>query len=151
MTVRRLLAAMGMAFVAAALVALPALGATPRQIYQDYADNGRLDGHYSKADLQNALHDATVQAYGGGGIKPAVIQKLAKKPKVAVLGVGTQKLPTTPKTQKTAPTVQVLGTTKTTGTLPFTGAELTLFVVVGMALIACGVLLRLSSRKKVKA
>ena len=36
----------------ALLAASAASAATPTQIYRDYQDNGRLDGHYSVADLQ---------------------------------------------------------------------------------------------------
>ena len=51
---------------AAALIAAPgALAASPQAIYRDYADNGRLDGTYTKRDLQRALKNAAVQAYGG--------------------------------------------------------------------------------------
>src|SRR5262245_49824775 len=61
---------------AAALIsAQGVLAASPQQIYNDYADNGRLDGTYSQQDLKRALSSAVVQAYGKGsqgGLKPAV-------------------------------------------------------------------------------
>ena len=51
------------ALAGAAVVAVPgAFAATPQQIYKDYQD-GRLDGHYSKADLSRALKDAVIQGY----------------------------------------------------------------------------------------
>jgi hypothetical protein len=40
-----------------------------------------------------------------------------------------------------------LAATKTRGTLPFTGAQLTLFALVGLALLATGVLLRSTARQ----
>lgn len=44
-----------------------ALAATsPQDIYNDYADNGKLDGTYSSAELQAYLNDATVHQYGDG-------------------------------------------------------------------------------------
>ena len=49
--------------VATAVAAPGALGATPKQIYKDYADNGRLDQNYSSADLKRALKDAVVSGY----------------------------------------------------------------------------------------
>ena len=50
---------------AAALIAAPgALAASPQAIYRDYADNGRLDGKYTRSDLERALNNAVVQAYG---------------------------------------------------------------------------------------
>jgi hypothetical protein len=44
--------------------------------------------------------------------------------------------------------VAPVSTTRTRGTLPFTGAELGLFAVVGIALIACGLLLRTTARRR---
>ncbi len=41
----------------------PAAGATPPQIYKDLADNGRLDRHYSKADIDRALHAPSLKGY----------------------------------------------------------------------------------------
>jgi hypothetical protein len=41
-----------------------------------------------------------------------------------------------------------LAATKTAGTLPFTGAELTVFALVGLALLGGGFLLRLTARQK---
>jgi hypothetical protein len=119
------------AAVTALLLAVPAFAASPGQIYKDYADNGTLDGNYSASDLQRALKDASVQGYGS----PVVIIKIKQKPKPG--GVGGQKTPpsgTTPVPRK--------------GGLPFTGAQLGLFTVIGLALIGSGALLRLTGRKK---
>lgn len=41
-----------------------------------------------------------------------------------------------------------IGATKTSGTLPFTGAQLSLFLLVGLALVATGFLLRTTARTK---
>ena len=50
---------------AAALIVVPSgLSSTPTQIYRDYADNGRLDRHYSQSDMNRALKDAVLQGYG---------------------------------------------------------------------------------------
>src|SRR5438552_266105 len=77
------------AFVAAVAVGAPsALAATPQQIYKDYADNGRLDGHYSKSDLQRALHDAVIQGY-----KPTTSVAPAIKKKINQSGVAGANLP----------------------------------------------------------
>jgi hypothetical protein len=55
--------------VAMAFLVVPgALSATPAQIYKDYADNGRLDGTYSKSDLDRALKDAVLQGYGSPNV-----------------------------------------------------------------------------------
>jgi hypothetical protein len=41
----------------------PAAAATPQAIYKDLADNGRLDGHYSKSDINRALHSPSLRRY----------------------------------------------------------------------------------------
>jgi hypothetical protein len=113
----------------ALLLAVPAYGATPDQIYKDFADNGRLDVNYSKSELKRALQDATVQGYGS----PVVVAKMKQKKKPTG-GVAGKKNPP--------------GAVKAKGGLPFTGAQLGLFTVVGLALIGSGLLLRLTGRKK---
>jgi hypothetical protein len=68
-----LVAALAAMLVLASVVA----AATPTQIYRDYADNGRLDGHYSRADLDRALKDAVLQGYGNQNVQPALQQQLS--------------------------------------------------------------------------
>jgi hypothetical protein len=116
-------------FAAALALAVPAFGATPSQIYKDYADNGTLDANYSKADLTRAVHDASVQGYGS----PVVVAKMKQKKKPTG-GVAGRKSPP--------------GAVKAEGGLPFTGAQLGLFTIVGLALVGSGFLLRLTERKK---
>ena len=41
----------------------PASAASPQKIYRDLADNGRLDHHYSKRDINRALHMPSLQRY----------------------------------------------------------------------------------------
>ena len=59
----------GAALATVALVAFtaPAAAATPQQISQrifaDLADNGRLDGHYTRAQINNALHAPSLRGY----------------------------------------------------------------------------------------
>lgn len=40
-----------------------ASAATPQRIYRDLADNGRLDHHYSKRDINRALHMPSLRRY----------------------------------------------------------------------------------------
>jgi hypothetical protein len=127
--IRRALGRLIATFAVALLLAVPAFGATPDQIYKDFADNGTLDADYSKADLKRALHDASVQGYGS----PVVVAKMKQKSKPTG-GVAGKKTPP--------------GAVKAKGGLPFTGAQLGLFTVVGLALIGGGLLLRLTGRKK---
>jgi hypothetical protein len=43
-----------------------ASAASPRQIYNDYVQHGRLTHHYSKADLQRALSSTLMKGYSHG-------------------------------------------------------------------------------------
>jgi len=106
------------ASVALALGAGSALGATPQQIYRDYADNGRLDHKYSQADLQRALRDAALQGYPSVGVQGAVEQALGAR------------------------------AVKTNGGLPFTGLDLALLGAGGALLLVAGTGLRKLGRNK---
>ena len=127
---RRYFAVAGAA-VAAISIAVPvAFAATPKQIYRDFADNGRLDGTYSTSDLQRALKDAVVQGYGGPAskeLKPAIKKKLAQ-----VKGA---------KKTVSAPAV------KKSGGLPFTGFDLALISIGGVSLLGFGASLRRFARR----
>ena len=57
------------ALVIGLLMTTVALAATPQQIYDDYADNGKLDGHYTKAELQAYLNDSTLIQYANPAVK----------------------------------------------------------------------------------
>lgn len=68
-------------------------------------------------------------------------------PKAPTRGVeGANHTVRTPVTRSAAP----LATMKTRGTLPFTGAQLSLFLLVGLALLATGLLLRSTGRARQK-
>ena len=110
---RRLIVLAVLACAVGMVVAAPAaVAANPQQIYRDYADNGRLDQSYSKADLQAALKYAAAQGYPRVGVQGAVQQAL-----------GAQAV-------------------KTSGGLPFTGLDLALMAVGGLLLVAAGTTLR---------
>ena len=123
-----------------------ALAATPRQIYADLAQHGRLTQNYSAADLQRAAKDATVEGYGGVDVQNyrPVVQHAA-----AVKGVQATRVKSAP-ASRVAPTSQVLGAstapTRATGTLPFTGAQLGIYAALGVALLGGGLLLRRAGR-----
>jgi hypothetical protein len=120
------------ALAGAAVVGVPgAFAATPQQIIKDYADNGRLDGHYSKADLSRALKDAVRQGYDrptNNGIVPAIKTQVNKSSG----GVAGASLPAA----------------KKQGSLPFTGLDLTLMTVGGFAFLLLGGALRRFARNK---
>lgn len=50
------------------LMTTAALAATPQDIYNDYADNGKLDNHYTDAELRAYLNDATLHQYGNSTV-----------------------------------------------------------------------------------
>jgi len=129
---RRVLVLGVLACAVAVFTAVPvAFGATPQQIYKDYADNGRLDGHYSKADLSRALKDAVIQGYSkptSNGIVPAIKTQVNK----GSGGVAGAKLPAA----------------KKAGSLPFTGYDLGLMTAGGFAFLLLGGALRRFARNK---
>ena len=124
----RLLRFLGVGVMAALLAAPGALGATPREIYGDYADNGRLDQAYSRADLQRAARDALIQGYGGpnqGGLESEINERISQPAGVAAA--------------------------RQTGQLPFTGVDLALMAFGGGLLLLLGAGLRRAARSKAKS
>jgi hypothetical protein len=116
------------AAVVAAFAAPGAFAASSQQIYKDYADNGRIDGQYSRADLQRALRDVQVQGYGKPSVSaglPAAIQK----------SLGAQG--------------GLASTGHPTGGLPFTGFDLALMLLGGLGLLTLGAGLRKLGRSKI--
>lgn len=51
-----------------------ALAATPQDIYDDFADNGKLDNEYTDEELRAYLNDANLHMYGD----PTIIGPLDK-------------------------------------------------------------------------
>ena len=119
----------------AAVLAAPAGAATPAQIYKDFATHGKLTQHYSQTALKATLRDASVEGYGNPTVIVLLKPVIQKKLHPGTTGVlGAQKTVARP----VAASAQ--------GTLPFTGMQLTLLVLVGGGLLASGLLLRVSAR-----
>lgn len=143
-----------------------AFAATPQEICADLAD-GHVDGTYTNAEWTAYFNDPTIQGYGCGGIAPPVTPATQVPsgivPVTVVVGVkgarhtvsgpgatptaGVQGAQHTVKTPVTKSAVAPLSTVKVSGTLPFTGAQLTLFALVGLALLATGLVLRSTGRR----
>jgi hypothetical protein len=118
-----------LATCAAILVGAPgALAATPADIYRDLADNGELNGTYTRAEMRAFLQNAPVQGYGNAVVTPGAA--------VVTLGAA-----------DAAAADPVDADVVTVGALPFTGADLGVLGAVGGLLLVGGVLLRVSARK----
>jgi len=115
---RQLKVALAAAVAALMLAFIPAASAASvDQIVQD-AKDGRIDGVYSKSDLNAALDSPVLKTYGGKNGVEAVRSAL-----------GTQ-------TEGTSGA----------GDLPFTGAEMVTFIVLGSSLLIAGFVLRRADR-----
>lgn len=79
---------LGVVVATALLFVTGAFAATPKQIYRDYADNGRLDGKYSKADIDRALKDAVLQGYGNPNVNVGLAQSAAAAGKAGLPFTG---------------------------------------------------------------
>ena len=106
------------AIAALLLVFVPmASAATVDQIVQD-AKDGQIDGAYSKSNLNAALSSPLLKTYGGKNGVDAV---------KSALGTQTE-------------------ATSGSGDLPFTGAEMITFALIGSTLLVAGFVLRRSGR-----
>jgi hypothetical protein len=111
--------------LAAGMLTGTAAGASPRDIYLDFVQHGKLSGQYSRAELEAALKDALVEGYGapaGAALTPAVQGKLRE---VGVLGAHSE-----------------LPRARAAGVLPFTGVDLGLIALGGTGLLLLGAALR---------
>jgi hypothetical protein len=115
--------------VVALLGAPAALAATPEQIYRDFAQDRKLDGPYSVADLEAALQSPILQGYPEGAVttelRPAIQRQVAAQQ-------------------------QPLEEAVERGGLPFTGLDLALLTAGALFLLAFGVSLRRLAKAKQK-
>jgi hypothetical protein len=104
---------------AAVLIALVAGGnagaATPQAIYRDLADNGRLDGTYSRAEIE--------RAFGGNSSIPSYARPLVGEPQ------------RTPQMVRRAP-AEASGESR--ASLPFSGLDAALLAAVSAPLLLIG-------------
>ena len=83
---------------------------TSQRIFSDLADNGRLDGHYTRAQINRALHSPSLRGYD----RPQPVRKLTSVPSSS-----------TPSSSADGP-------------LPFSGLDFALFAAVGGPLLLLG-------------
>ena len=99
-----------LAFAASAAAAAPQQ--ISQKIFADLADNGRLDGQYTRAQINRALHTPSLKDYEGRG---RVAQAQARSAPGALPAAGGER-----------------------GTLPFSGFDLALLGGVGGPLLLIG-------------
>lgn len=167
-----LIAVFTLSFTSAALA-----DGSPQDICADIQDNGHLDGSYTAEQLAAFMNDPTTQGYCGAiavTVAPTVTPTPSSTPpttppaatpsapmKTAAVKIhktltkthavkGARHTATArqtagaPVTRSATP----LAVTKSVGSLPFTGAELGLFALVGLALVGTGLLLRMTTRQR---
>ena len=122
--------------IAAAFAVPGALASSSQQIRRDYAKDGRIDGHYSRADLRRALRDAQGKPSASAGLRAAIQKALDAQPTRSLSGSGN------------GPSGGLPFATPTGG-LPFTGFDPTLLLLGGLGLLTLGAGLRKLGRAKI--
>ena len=123
-TIRFILPLVALALCVLPGAALASNGGSTSAIVQDVAKDGKVDGNYTSGELKSALKNPLLRQYGGQGAVESVLTKM--KPKT-----------TTPAEPATG----------TANNLPFTGADVFLFAIVGGGLLAAGLVLRRFGRR----
>jgi len=120
-----LLACAGLTAGAILTLAGPAAAApdTSQRIFSDLADNGRLDGHYTRGQINRALHSPSLRGYD----RPQPVRKLTSARRSSPSGSSTD-----------AP-------------LPFSALDFALFAAVGGPLLLFGGSLGRLARVRVNA
>jgi hypothetical protein len=121
-TTRFILPLVALALCVMPAMALAAGGGSTQAIIKDVAKDGKVNGHYTDAQLKAALKSPLLRQYGGQGAVESILTRT--KPKATV----------TPATGHSS-------------NLPFTGADIFLFVAVGGGLVAAGLVLRRFGRR----
>ena len=137
----RFMTALFVLFAAVAIAAPGAFSATPQEIYKDYADNGQLDQQYSSGDLERALKDAAVQAYGQpgtGGLKPEVEEEIDDGTSGGTAGGSSGGSSSGGGTKPV----------QSSGGLPFTGLDLRLIVAGALGFVLLGAALRRAAKQR---
>jgi hypothetical protein len=122
-TTRFILPLVALALCAMPAAALASSGGTTSAIVKDVAKDGKVDGHYTTSQLRAALKNPLLKQYGGQGAVESVLTQMKPKKTAAAPATGSS------------------------GNLPFTGADVVLFVVVGGGLLGAGLVLRRFGRR----
>lgn len=135
---RRILLALTATLVLVLGIGGAALAASPQDIYNDYADNAKLDGTYTAAEIEAYLNDATAHQYGSAAVLTPLDSLAAKV--LASMKAGD--------TFAAALAKALGGTTDDGGRdeFPFTGLELIVIALGAAVLVGGGLTLRRVSR-----
>lgn len=113
-----------------------AFAASPQDVYNDYADNAKLDGTYTAAELNAYLNDATVEQYGSADVLTPLDTLVTKV--LDAMDAGDD---------FATALAKALGTdTDGRGEFPFTGMELIVIGLGAALLIGGGLTLRRVAR-----
>ena len=135
-TTRFILPLVALALCVMPAAALASSGGVTQAIIKDVAKDGKVDGHYTTGQLKTALKSPLLAQYGGQGAVEAVVTKTTPAKTATAPAKATPSKATT-----AAPA------TGPTSNLPFTGADIFLFVAVGGGLVAAGLVLRRFGRR----
>jgi hypothetical protein len=102
--------------------ALASSNGTTQAIVKDVAKDGKVDGHYTQAQLKAALKSPLLKQYGGQAAVESVVTHVA-------------------------PETAAAPATGVAHNLPFTGSDVMLFVGVGGGLLVAGLVLRRFGRR----
>jgi hypothetical protein len=116
--VKKLLLMVVMTAVLFLVVSGTVFAATPQDIYDDYNDNGKLDGTYTDAELRAYLNNATLHQYPPDATKVKSLDALVR------------------------------GLLSSRGEFPFTGTEIAFVAAGVVALLGIGLGLRRVSRAR---
>lgn len=114
MTARRPVLVLATLAACALALAAPAAAASPQAIYKDLADNGKLDGRYSQADIARAFNLERVMGTDEAGVP----------------------------TRRPAAVYRPVATERSERKIPFSGLDVALLVVGGGPLLLIGIGLR---------
>jgi hypothetical protein len=122
-TTRFILPLVALALCVMPAAALASSGGATSAIVKDVAKDGKVDGHYTSSQLKSALKNPLLKQYGGQGAVESVLSQMKPKKTTAAPATGPS------------------------NNLPFTGADVLLFVVVGGGLLAAVLVLRRVGRR----
>ena len=115
--------------------ALASDSGTTQAIVNDVAKDGKVDGHYTSAQLKAALNSPLLKQYGGQGAVESVLTKPTNLQAQDRLQARERPRPRRRRRRRGE------------HNLPFTGADVFLFVAVGGGLLAAGLVLRRFGRR----